>query len=105
MKGWFHAWRSSHFNKKAETVDSFVTSIRQVGALLGYGECHIVEVFKNTVLSRHFCILFPIKDLRQAVVMAKIFLQKRKYIGNLLDRPLSFHFISTNTILVLVKRM
>ena len=33
----FHAWRSFTFNEKAETIDSYVTHIRQVATLLGYG--------------------------------------------------------------------
>ena len=44
-----HAWRSSHFNENAETFDSYVTFIRQVATLLGYGEPWILEVFKNTL--------------------------------------------------------
>ena len=44
----FHAWRSFNFDENTETVDAFVTHIRQVAALLGYGEPQILEVFKNT---------------------------------------------------------
>ena len=45
----FHAWRSFTFDKNAETIDSYVTCIRQVATLLGYGEPQILEVFKNTL--------------------------------------------------------
>ena len=38
-----------YFNKNAETIDSYVTQIRQVTVLLGYGEPQILEVFKNTL--------------------------------------------------------
>ena len=43
-----HAWRFFTFNENAETTDSYVSRIRQVAALLGYGEPQIPEVFKNT---------------------------------------------------------
>ena len=31
----FHAWRSFNFDENTETIDSYVTRIRQVAALLG----------------------------------------------------------------------
>ena len=33
----FHAWRSFSFDENIETIDAYVTHIRQVAALLGYG--------------------------------------------------------------------
>ena len=45
----FHAWRSFSFNENTETIDAYVTHIRQVATLLGYGEPQILEVFKNTL--------------------------------------------------------
>ena len=45
----FHAWISFNFNENTETIDAYVTSIRKVAALLGYGEPQILEVFKNTL--------------------------------------------------------
>ena len=38
----------------------------------------MLEVFKNTVHSRLYWVLFPIEDLRQAVEMAKRILMKEK---------------------------
>ena len=35
--------------------------------LLGYGEPQILEVFKNTLPTKLYWILFPIEDLRQVV--------------------------------------
>ena len=32
----FYAWRSFHFDENTETIDSYVTCIRQVATLLGY---------------------------------------------------------------------
>ena len=48
----FHAWRSFNFDENTETIDSYVTQIRQVATLLCYGEPQILEVFKNTLLTK-----------------------------------------------------
>ena len=34
----FHTWRSFHFNKNVETIDTYLHCIRQVTTLLGYQE-------------------------------------------------------------------
>ena len=41
----FHAWRSFHFDENSETLDSYVTCIRQVALLWGYGKPQVLEVF------------------------------------------------------------
>ena len=56
----------------------YVTYIRQVATLLGYGEPQILKVFKNTLPIQLYWILFPIEDLRQAVETAKRILTKEK---------------------------
>ena len=66
-----------------ETIDAYVTHIRQVGALLGYGESQILEVFKNTLPTKLYWILFPIEDLRQVVETAKRILTKEKLVRQL----------------------
>ena len=38
----FHVWRSFHFDENTETLDAYVTSIRQVVTLLSYGEPHVL---------------------------------------------------------------
>ena len=86
----FHAWRSFNFNENTETIDAYVTCIRQVAALLGYREPQILEVFKNTLPTKLYWILFPIKDLRQAVETAKRILTKER-----LDRQLAGQLSST----------
>ena len=48
----FHAWRSFHFNENTETLDAYVTCIRQVATLLGYDKPQVLEVFKNTLPTR-----------------------------------------------------
>ena len=66
----FCIWRSFHFDKNTESLDSYITCIRQVATLLSYGEPQVLEVFKNTLPTRLYWILFPIEDLRQAVETA-----------------------------------
>ena len=72
----FHAWRSFHFDENIETLDSYVTCIKQIGTLLGYGEPRVLEVFKNTLQTRLYWILFLIEDLRQAIETVKKILRK-----------------------------
>ena len=67
----FHTWRSFNFDENTETIDAYVTQIRHVVTLLGYGEPQILEVFKNTLSTKLYWILFPIDNLRQAVETAK----------------------------------
>ena len=74
----FYAWRSFHYDENVETPDAYVTRIRQVARLLGYGEPQVLEVFKNTVPNRLYWVLFPIDDLHKAVETAKRFLTKEK---------------------------
>ena len=58
--------------------DVYVTRIRQVARLLGYGEPQVLEVFKNTVPNILYWVLFPIDNLYEAVKTAKRFLTKEK---------------------------
>ena len=81
----FHAWRSFHFDENTETIDAYVHHIRQVAALLRYGEPQILEVFKNTLPTKLYWILFPIEDLRQVVETAK----RRILTKEKLDRQLT----------------
>ena len=46
--------------------------------LLGYGEPQVLGLFKNTLPTKLYWILFPIEDLRQAVETAKRILTKEK---------------------------
>ena len=61
----FHAWRSFNFDENTETIESYVMQIGQVATFLGYGEPQVLEVFKNTLPTKLYWILFPIEDLRQ----------------------------------------
>ena len=75
-----------HFIMKqnTETLDTYVTRMRQVAVLLGYGEPQILEVFRNTLPNTLYWVLFPNKDLRLAVETVKRILTKEK-----IDRELS----------------
>ena len=48
----FHAWQSFHLNENSETLDSYVTLIRQVPVLLDFGKPQVLKVFKNTLPTR-----------------------------------------------------
>ena len=61
-----------------------MTHIRQVATLLGYGEPQVLEVFRNTLPTELYWILFPIENLKQAIDTAKRILTKEK-----LDKPLA----------------
>ena len=52
--------------------------VKQVAALLNYGEPQILELFKNTLLSRLYYMLYQINDLRVAVETAKRLLTKEQ---------------------------
>ena len=86
----FHAWRSFHFDKNLEMIDTYLNCIIQVAILLGYQEPQIVEVFKNTHPTKLYWVLLPIMDLRQAVETAKRVLMKEK-----IDRQLAKQSSST----------
>ena len=74
----FHVWRSFHYDENVEMLDAYVTRIRQMARLLGYGEPQVLEVFNNTVPNRLYWVLFPIDNPREAVETAKRFLTKEK---------------------------
>ena len=74
----FYACRSFHYDENVGMIDAYVNRMRQVAALLGYGESQILEVFKNTVPNKLCWILYPINNLRVAVKTAKGVLTKEK---------------------------
>ena len=90
----FHAWRSFSFDENTETIDAYVTCIRQVASLLCYGVSQILAVFKNTLPTKLHWILFPIEDLRQAVETAKRILTKEKIDKQLSGQSLPTPFMS-----------
>ena len=90
----FHAWRSFTFDENTETIDSYVIRIRQVVMLLGCGEPQTLEVFKNTLPTKLYWILFPIEDLRQAVDTAKRILIKENLDKQLTGQTSTSPFMS-----------
>ena len=80
----FHVWRSFHYDENTETTDSYVSRIKQVAVLLNYGEPQILELFKNTLPSKLYWILFSINNLSDAVDATKRVLTKEK-----IDKKLS----------------
>ena len=90
----FHVWRSFSFDENNESIDSYITHIRQVPALLGYGDPQILEVFKNTLPTKFHWILFPIEDLRKVVETATRILTKEKVDRQLTGQSSSIPFMS-----------
>ena len=80
----FHTWHSFHFDENTETLDSYITCIGQDTTLLGYGESQILEIFKHTLPTKLYWVLFPIDLLRQVVETTKRILTKEK-----IDRQLA----------------
>ena len=90
----FHVWRSFHFDENTETIDIYVHCIRQVANLLGYQEPQVLEVFKNTLLTKLYWVLFPIDNLRLVVETAKRMLTKEKIDKQLVGQTSSTPFMS-----------
>ena len=90
----FHVWRSFNFDENTVTVCAYVTCIRQVATFLGYSEPQILEVFKNTLPTELYGILFPIDNLRQAVETAMRILTKEKIVRQLSGQSSSTPFMN-----------
>ena len=67
-----------HFSENTETLDSYGTHIRQVATQLAYGKPQVLEVFKSSLPTKLYRVLFPIEDIRQAIEKAKGILTKEK---------------------------
>ena len=80
---YFHVWRSFHYDENTDTIDSYILKIKQVASLLNYREPEILQLFKNTLPSKLYWILFPINNLREAVDTAKRVLNKEKLVKQL----------------------
>ena len=62
--------------------------------LLRYGEPQILEVFKNTLATTLYWVLFPIENIRQAVDTAKRILTKEKLDKQLMGQTSTSPFLS-----------
>ena len=94
MSSYFMLGDHFTFDKNIKTIDSYMTRIRQVANLLGYGEPQILEVFKNTLPTKLYWVLFPIENLRQAVDTAKRILTKEKLDKQLMGQTSTSPFMS-----------
>ena len=73
---YFHAWRSIHFDEATDTIVGCIQKVKQVAALLNYGKPQILELFKNTLQSRLYYMLYQINDLSIVVETTKRLLTK-----------------------------
>ena len=71
-------WRSFQFDEATDTIDGYIQKVKQVTTLLDYGDPQILEIFKNTLPSRLYYMLYHIANLREAVEMAKRVLAKEQ---------------------------
>ena len=71
-------WRSFQFDEATDTIDGYIQKVKQVAALLDYGDPQILELFKNTLPSRLYYMLYHIDNLREVVEMAKRILTKEQ---------------------------
>ena len=55
----FHMWWSFHFDENTETLDPYVTCIKQVVTILGYGVPQFLEVFKTHLLQYYIGFYSP----------------------------------------------
>ena len=44
---YFHVWRCFQFDEATDTIDGYIYKVKQVAALLDYGEPQILELFKK----------------------------------------------------------
>ena len=75
---YFHEWRSFKFDEATNTIDGYIQKVKQVAALLDYCEPQILELFKNTLPSRLYYMLYQIDKLRVVVETAKRLLTKEQ---------------------------
>ena len=66
------------FDENSETLESYMTCIRQVATLLDNGEPQILDIFKHTLPTKLYWVLFPMEDLRQVVETEKEYELKKR---------------------------
>ena len=75
---YFHIWRFFQFDETTDTIDGYIYKVNQVAALLDYGYPQILELFKNTLPSRLYHLLYHIDNLNVTIETAKWILTKEK---------------------------
>ena len=93
---YFHVWRSFQFDENADTIDSYIHKFKQVATLLNYGVPQILELFKNTLPSRLYYMVYNINNLREAVETAKHMLMKEQIDGHKSGQAASSPFMKVN---------
>ena len=68
---------SFQFDEATNTIYGYIYKVKQVAALSDYGESQILELFKNTLPSRLYCMLYHIDDLRVVVEDSQKAIDKR----------------------------
>ena len=78
---YFHAWRSFQFDENTDIIDSYMHKVKQVATILNYGKPQILELFKNTLPSRLYYMVYNMDNLRKAVETTKCMLTKEQIDG------------------------
>ena len=73
-----HVWRSFQFDDATDTIDGYIHKVKQVAALLDYGKPQLFELFKNTLPSILYYLLYHIDNLNVVIETAKQILTKEK---------------------------
>ena len=68
---YFHIWRSFQLDEATDTIDGYIYKVKQVAALLDYGDPQILEQFKNTLPSRLYYLLYHVDNLNVTIETAK----------------------------------
>ena len=68
---YFHICRSFQFDEATDTIDSYIYKVKQVAALLDYGDPQILELFKNTLPSRLYYLLYHNDNFNTVIETAK----------------------------------
>ena len=89
-------WRSFQYDENADMIDSYIHKVKQVAALLNYAEPQILELFKNTLPSRLYYMVYNINNLREAVETAKHMLMKEQIDGHKSGQATSSPFMKVN---------
>ena len=93
---YFHIWRSFQLDDSTDTIDGYIHKVKQVAALLDYGEPQILELFKNTLPSRLYYLLYQIDNLNVTVETAKQTLTKEKIDKQKTDQTSATSFMKTS---------
>ena len=88
---YFYIWRSFQFDEATDTIDGYIYKVKQVAVLLDYGEPQILELFKNTLPSRLYYLLYQTDNLNATTETATRILTKEKMINKRQVNHLPLH--------------